>query len=177
MEESGTCLCLCSAQNVKVMKSQTSVGKRPSRLSQGSQVSMQCSECESCWKFKQTRVNGGSIHDVGWLVRQKFVILVPDPIGVSPSWSLRGGTRVSSGLIARQLEELEDSFAAGPALQLSLFQDTSDWPFCAFVQCRRRPEKWTRTGKWDSRGSVTVDFLCVCTLSGLHFLSQDGGGG
>ena len=34
------------------------------------------------------------------------------------------------GLIARQMEELEESFAAGPALQLSLFQDTSDWtPF------------------------------------------------
>ena len=34
----------------------------------------------------------------------------------------------TSGLIARQMEELEESFAAGPALQLSLFQDTSDWP-------------------------------------------------
>ena len=33
LEESGTCLCLSSAQNVKVMKSQTSVGERPSRLS------------------------------------------------------------------------------------------------------------------------------------------------
>ena len=33
LEESGTFLCLCSAQNVKVMKSQTSVDKRPSRLS------------------------------------------------------------------------------------------------------------------------------------------------
>ena len=32
--------------------------------------------------------------------------------------------------------------------------------FCAFVQSRRRPEKWTRTGKWDSRRSVTVDFVC-----------------
>ena len=63
--------------------------------------------------------------------------LVPDPIGVSPSWSLRGGARVSSGLIARQIEELEESFAAGPALQLSLYQDTSDWPplvFCAEPQ-------------------------------------------
>ena len=49
--------------------------------------------------------------NVGWHVTQK-----------------RGGTRVSSGLIARQIEELEESFAAGPALQLSLFQDTSDWP-------------------------------------------------
>ena len=40
----------------------------------------------------------------------------------------------TSGLIARQMEELEESFAAGPALQLSLYQDTSDWPpFCAFV--------------------------------------------
>ena len=48
--------------------------------------------------------------------------------GASPSWSLRGGTRVSSGLIAWQIGELEESFAAGPALQLSLFQDTSDWP-------------------------------------------------
>ena len=44
------------------MQSQTCVGKRPSRLSQGSQVSMQCSECQSGEKFKQTRVNGGSIH-------------------------------------------------------------------------------------------------------------------
>ena len=53
LEESGTCLCLCSAQNVKVMKSQTNVGKRPSRLSQGSQVSMQCSECQSNGNLKQ----------------------------------------------------------------------------------------------------------------------------
>ena len=83
--------------------------------------------------------------NVGWFVTQKFVILVPDPMGVSPSWSLRGGTRVSSGLIARQIEELEESFAAGPALQL--FQDRA-----ADVQ-----RKWTRTGKWDSRGSVTPD--------------------
>ena len=144
------------------MQSQTSVGKRPSRLSQGSQVSMQCSECQSGEKFKQTRVNGGSAcdslkvtscerqsdgnlkqawvnggrsHDslkvasaltvkvmeiqtsvapseiwlrgdleevhallfrflgygfrlamsnVGWLVTQKFVILVPDPVGFAP---------------------------------------------------------------------------------------------
>ena len=94
-------------------------------------------------------------------------LLVPDPIGVSPSWSLRGGTRVSSGLIARQSEELEDSFATGPALRLSLLQDTSECP--PFVQSRRRPEKWTTTGKWDSRGSVTVDIACVCTLFGLHF--------
>ena len=60
-----------------------------------------------------------AMSNVGWLVTWKFVILVPDPIGVSPSWSLRGGARVSSGLIARQIEELEESFAAGPALQLS----------------------------------------------------------
>ena len=66
--------------------------------------------------------------NVGWLVTQKFVILVPDPIGVSSWWSLRGGTRVSSGLTTRQIEELEESFAAGPALKLSLFHDTSDWP-------------------------------------------------
>ena len=100
--------------------------------------------------------------------------------GVSPSWSLRGGTRVSSGLIARQIEELEESFAAGLALQLFPFQDTSDWPplsSCAFVQSRRRPEKSTRTRKWDSRCSVRVDSVCVCTLFGLHFLSQDDGGG
>ena len=71
--------------------------------------------------------------NVGWLVTQKFVILVPDPIGVSPSWSLRGGTLTSSGLIARQIEELEESFAAGPALQLSLFQDTSDWPLVVLL--------------------------------------------
>ena len=44
--------------------------------------------------------------------------------------------------------------------------------FCAFVQSRRRPEKWTRTRKWDSRGSVTVHFVCVCALFGLHFLSR-----
>ena len=55
------CLCLCSAPNVKVMQSQTSVGKRPSRLSSGSQVSMQSSECQSGWKFKQTRVNGAKV--------------------------------------------------------------------------------------------------------------------
>ena len=69
-----------------------------------------------------------AMSNVGWLVTHKFVIVVPDPIGLSPSWSLRGGTRVSSGLNARQMEELEESFAAGPALQLSFFQDTSDWP-------------------------------------------------
>ena len=44
--------------------------------------------------------------------------------------------------------------------------------FCALVQSRRRPEKWTRTGKWDSRRSVTVDFVCVCTLFGLHFFRK-----
>ena len=42
----------------------TSVGKRPSRLSlEVARCSMQCSECHSGEKFKQTRVNGGSIHD------------------------------------------------------------------------------------------------------------------
>ena len=42
----------------------------------------------------------------------------------------------TSGLIARQMEELEESFAAGPALQLSLFQDTSDWlPFVLLCFC------------------------------------------
>ena len=45
------------------MKSQTSVGKRPSRLSFGSQVSMLCSECQSGGKFKQAWLNGGSIYD------------------------------------------------------------------------------------------------------------------
>ena len=59
---------------------------------------------------------GLAMSNVGWHVTQKFVILVPDPIGVSPSWSLRVGTRVSSGLIARQIEELEESIAAGPSL-------------------------------------------------------------
>ena len=39
-------------QNVKVMQSQKSVGKRPSRLSQGSQVSTQCSECQIGEKLK-----------------------------------------------------------------------------------------------------------------------------
>ena len=80
--------------------------------------------------------------NVGWLVTQKFVILVPEPVGVSPSWSLRGGTRVSSGLIARQIEELEESFAAGPALQLSLFQDTSDSPPFVLL-CRAAPGSGT----------------------------------
>ena len=36
--------------------------------------------------------------------------------------------------------------------------------FCAFVQSRRRPEKWTRTWKAGSRGSVTRDFVCVSTF-------------
>ena len=45
------------------MKSQTAVGKRPSRLSLGSQVSTRCSECQSGEKFKTTRVNGGSIYN------------------------------------------------------------------------------------------------------------------
>ena len=48
--------------------------------------------------------------------------------------------------------------------------------FCAFVQSRRRPEKWTRTGKSDSRGSVTADFVCVCTLY-VFLNSRDVGGG
>ena len=84
-----------------------------------------------------------------------------------------------SGLIPRQMEELEGSFASGQAWKLSLFQDTSDWlPFCAYVQSRRPPGKWTRTGKSDSCGSVTADFVCVCTLRGLLlFKSQDVGGG
>ena len=34
------------------------------------------------------------------------------------------------------------------------------------------PEKWTRTGKWDSRRSISVDFVCVCTLFGLHFFHK-----
>ena len=40
--------------------------------------------------------------------------------------------------------------------------------FVLFVQSRRRPEKWTRTRKWDSRGSVRVDFVCVCTFFRLQ---------
>ena len=83
-----------------------------------------------------------AMSNVGWLVTQKFVILVPDPIGVSPSWSLRGGTRVSSGLIARQIEEL-----------VPTERDKYVW----LVQSRRRPEKWTRTRKAGLRGSVTPD--------------------
>ena len=55
------CLYLCSAQNVKVMQSETSVGKRPSRLFQGSQVSTQSSECQS--GSKQARVHGRSNRD------------------------------------------------------------------------------------------------------------------
>ena len=45
-------------------------------------------------------------------------------------------------LIARQTEEPEESFAAGPALQLSLFQDTSDWPpfvLLCRAACNTRP--------------------------------------
>ena len=53
-------MCPCTVQNVKVMKSQTSVGQHPSRLSLGSQVSIQNSECES--GEKQARVNGRSNH-------------------------------------------------------------------------------------------------------------------
>ena len=48
---------------------------------------------------------------------------------------------------------------------------------CFCVQSRRRPEKWTRTRKASSRRSVMVDFVCVCTLFGLHLFSQDDGGG
>ena len=44
--------------------------------------------------------------------------------------------------------------------------------FCAFVRSRRRPEKWTRTRKWDSRGRKTVDFVCICTHFGLHFFHK-----
>ena len=39
---------------------------------------------------------------------------------------------------------------------------------CFSVQSRKRPETWTRTRKAVSRRSVTVDFLCVCTLFGFH---------
>ena len=39
---------------------------------------------------------------------------------------------------------------------------------CFSVQSRRRPEKWTGTRKAVSRRRVMVDFVCVCTLFGLH---------
>ena len=75
-----------------------------------------------------------AMSNMGWLVTQKFVILVPDPI---------------------------------PALQLSLFQDTADCPpFVLLCRAADVQRSGTRTGKWDSRGSVTVDFVCVCTLFG-----------
>ena len=84
-------------------------------------------------------------------------------------WSSRGGARVSSGLIARQTEELEESFAAGPALQLSLFQDTSDWPpFVLSVQSRRRREKWTRTRKARLTRQCNAR-LRVCFYSSFFF--------
>ena len=86
------------------------------------------------------------------------------------------GARKVPGLDVQKTAE--DSFAAGPALQLSLFQDTSDWPpFVLFVHSRRRPEKWTRTRKAGSRGSVTPDpsFLIMCCV--WESLSQDDGGG
>ena len=82
-----------------------------------------------------------AMSNVGWLVTQKFVILVPDPIGVSPSWSLLGGTRISSGLIARQIEELDKSFAA-----------TSDWPPFVLL-CRAADIQRSRPGP----GSGTHD--------------------
>ena len=69
-----------------------------------------------------------AMSNVGWLVTQKFVILVPDPIAFAP----------------RQIQELDESFTAGPALQLSLFQDTSDWPplvLCAEPQTSREVDQ------------------------------------
>ena len=79
------------------------------------------------------------------LVTKKFVILVPDPVGVSSSWSLRGGARVTSGLTARQIEELEKRFATGSALQLSLFQERADWLPCAL--CRAADVQRSGPGK------------------------------
>ena len=70
----------------------------------------------------------------------------------------------TSGLIARQMEELEESFAAGPALQLSLFQDTSDWPPFVLL-CRAADVQRSGPGP----GSETHDAvqrwtLCACVL-------------
>ena len=74
--------------------------------------------------------------------REAHFVHVVDLARQSVPWSSRGGTRVSSGLVARQMEEPEELFAAGSALQLSPFQDTSDWPpfvlLCSAADVRRR---------------------------------------
>ena len=73
----------------------------------------------------------------------------------------------------RQLEELEESFAAGPALQLSLFQDISDWLplvlLCRVVDVRRSGPGPGR------RAHEAVLRDCVSTL--FSIFSQDVGGG
>ena len=64
LEESGTCLCLCSAENVKVMESQTGVGERPSRLSlKVARCPCSAENVKVVRNLKQTRVNGGSVCD------------------------------------------------------------------------------------------------------------------
>ena len=91
-------------------------------------------------------------------------------------WSLRGGTRVHHALLRGRWRNWRRASRQGQPCSCHCFKTHQIGLLCAFVQSRRRPEKWTRTGKWDSRRSVTVDFVCICTLFGLHLLSQDVGG-
>ena len=113
---------------------------------------------------------------VGWIVTQKFDIMVPDPIGVSPSWSLRCGTRVSSGLMRGRLRSWGKASRQG--LFCSFFSKTHQAGLflCSCAEPQTSREKWTRTGKWDSRGSVMVDCLCAFVHL-VYFFSQDDGGG
>ena len=90
--------------------------------------------------------------------------------GASPSWSLRCGTRVSSGLIARQIEELEESFGHGQRCSCLFFKTHQIgllWCFCAEPQTSREVDQdWEMGLTRQSNGRLPV---CVCTLFGLHF--------
>ena len=78
----------------------------------------------------------------------------------------------------RQLQLIQRPALHGRAslAAVSSSRHISSTSFCAFVRSRRRPEKWTRTRKWDSRGSITVNFVCTCTLFGFFLTQGDGGG-
>ena len=67
-------------------------------------------------------------------------------------WSPRGGTRVQQALLRGRWRSWRASLAA-----VSFSRHIRLASFCAFVQSRSRPEKWTRTRKAGSRGSVTPD--------------------
>ena len=159
------------------------MGKRPARFSPSPVSICESGNFKRLSKFKQVQTSMGKVaselwlrdsqeevyallfrffgngfrlamRNVGWLVTQKFVILVPDPIGVSPSWSLRGGNRVSSGLRGRLGTGGELRCRASLAA-VSFSKHIRLASFCTFLQSRRRAEKWTRTQKAGSRGSVT----------------------